>query len=89
MSNEDLAGAILAEHRTNYGARGWSCECGHNYGQPLNVEADVEVHRLLSVEAAVREQVAREIEASDDLAHGHITRMIRADAARIARGERP
>lgn len=92
MSGEDLARAILAEHCTNYGPQGWVCECGHRYGQPLNVESSVEIHRLMSAVAAVREQVAREIEVpvrQHDRAQIGFSAVgdAYAHAARIARGE--
>lgn len=63
MPEYDLSEAVgvLVKHQARYDSTGWSCTCGHRYGQPQNVALATEAHRLGMTVAATREQVAQEL----------------------------
>lgn len=73
MSQDDaveraaVAEKVMQGHESRYGVSGWSCDCGHRYGQPANVAHAVEMHRLESAVAA-----AEGLRAQLDAAHAQI-----------------
>lgn len=73
-----LSERIAAEHRYSWTSAACSCT-----DEPIWME-DYAEHIAAVTEAAVREEVAREIEAA--LTIGHVTSYEGEEAARIARG---
>ena len=105
-----LTDRIAAEHGGWFNLDGvWRCNCGEPLPSSANADMWMRAHIAKATEAAVREQVAREIEEAEARAvrtdlldrwgtslggrrtmsphRAHmIVQLVRADAARIARG---